>query len=84
MAALDLLSWPDFHAERQAYEAELDDAAMSVQTALAAYEETLRRNKRPPAGEVRWQREALKRATTRVLAAELHYAELKRREPTWP
>jgi hypothetical protein len=83
MAAVDLLTWPEFQAERAAFEAELDAAAETIQQAHAAYEEALRRYRCAPHGEVNRRRSALRSANAEILSAELRYAEIKRWEPQW-
>lgn len=79
----DLISWSDFQSEREAYEAELDQAAEEIQTANFSYEHALRRLRCAPHGELQNRRRDLRVANARILAAELRYAEAKRREPHW-
>lgn len=83
MTAVDLLSWPEYQAERAAFEAELDVAAGLIQRAHDAYEEALRRCRCAPHGEVGRRRAALRAANSEILSAELRYAEIKRQEPQW-
>ena len=82
-AALDLLSWPDFAAEREAFEADMDAAAADVERAHQDYAEALRRSRCAPHGETRCRKAALKEAAGRLLAAEVAMDQVRRREPSW-
>lgn len=83
MIAVDLLTWPEYREERDAFEAELDRAAADIQSANAKYDEALRRFRCAPHGEQRSRQCDLRRANERILAAELKFAEIKRQEPVW-
>lgn len=79
----DLVTWSEFQTERDAFEAELDAAAVDVQTAHHAYDEALRRLRCAPHGTVDRRRGDLRVANARILKAELGYADVKKREPHW-
>ncbi len=70
-------------AARLAHEGELERASQDVQAALENYEAARRRHRCAPHGQVGSRACDLRQANTRVLAAEVRYAELKGREPQW-
>lgn len=79
----DLVSWAEFKAKSEAFEAELDAAAGQVQDANLRYNEALRRFRCAPHGELQRRRGDLRTANARVLNAELAFAEIQKREPHW-
>jgi len=82
-AALDLLAWPDYREAREAFEAELDTAAAEVEAAHHDFDQARDRYRYAPHGQAKARLHAMRAANTRVLAAELAYERIRRREPLW-